>query len=112
MPNDYYREGDPFYCKVTVCNNTNDPIKEFPLFVILEVANLYFFAPSFSDYDNYLADYPEFKPGETEITVIHEINWPSGAGQYSDAVFYAALTDPEITKLHGKLSIFTFSWGY
>ena len=68
-------------------------------------------APSFTEYDNYLNLYPEFQPSATEVEVIGQFNWPEGAGSFNGAVFYAGLTDPEMTTLHGHFGSFMFGWG-
>ncbi len=110
MPSHHFKPGDTCSCSVTVCNATEKNLTGYPLFVILDVLGEYFFAPSFSDYDNYLTLYPEFQPGETTITVIPEFPWPENAGTLDHVLWYAALTNPEITALFGSMDTWEFSW--
>lgn len=78
-----------------------------PLFVILDIVGSYYFAPGFSSFEYYSMT---FAPGETEVTVLPEFVWPAGAGVFSGAKWYGALTDPDITGLVGDLGMFEFSW--
>ncbi|MBN1356513.1 hypothetical protein JXA40_09670 [bacterium] len=110
MPSDYYTPDDLCSCIVTVCNLEDYELTGFPLFVILDVYGIYFFAPSFSDYDNYLSRHPSFSEGATEIEVLPEFAWPRGTGSASGILWYAALTNPEITQLFGEMDTWTFGW--
>ncbi len=109
MPGVLFHPGDTCGCTVTVCNAESTPIA-CPLFVILDVAGSYYFAPSFDTFDNYLAQYPTFAPGSMTITVLPEFSWPAGTGAFSGCVFYAALTDPAVTRLTGVMDSWTFGW--
>ncbi len=110
MPDTMFYTGSLCMCTVTVTNDTGGALTDHPLFVILDVYGSYFFAPSFSAYDNYLSDYPSFASGDTEVTVIPEFNWPNGAGSATDIIFYAAITDPGINGLYSNLDTWTFGW--
>jgi hypothetical protein len=102
--------GDACACRVDVCNATGETMTGYPLFVVLDVYGSYFFAPSFSDYDNYLASHPSFEPGSTQIEVLPEFNWPGGVGSTDGLNWYAAFTDQAITQLFGEMDIWTFGW--
>jgi len=111
MPSHLYHAGDTCSCTAIVCNPEGSIISGYPLFVILDVYGLYFFAPSFnSTFDTYLTQYPSFDPGETHIQILPEFAWPSGAGQASGIIWYGALTNPGMTDLFGELGTFTFGW--
>lgn len=110
MPSHMFHAGDICSCKAFVCNPFSEPITGYPLFIILDVLGTYFFAPTFSAYDNYLQTYPSFDPGITEIIVLPEFIWPSGVGSASGLYWYGALTDPEITELFGILGTWEFGW--
>jgi len=110
MPAHMFQAGDPCSCKVTVLNVEPEPLVEYPLFVILDVFSEYFFAPSFGEYDNYLADYTVFPVGFTEVEVLPLFDWPEGAGSINGILWYAALTDPEITSLFGEMDTWSFGW--
>ena len=110
MPDTDYVTGQTCSCHVLICNAEASPLENYPLFVILEVAGSYYFAPSFGEYDSYLDDYPVFSRGLTRIDVLDEFEWPPDVGSYSGCVFYAALTDPGITDIFGVMDDWTFGW--
>lgn len=110
MPAHSFAPGDPCACSATVCNASASPIANYPLFVLLEIAGTYYFAPSFTAYDNYADIYTSFPVGETPVEVIPEFAWPNGAGSFNGCMFYGALTDPGITALFGTMDSFFFSW--
>lgn len=107
MPSELFKPGDMCSCTAFVCNADSTPISGNPLFVILEIAGSYYFAPGFSNYEYYTMT---FQSGETSVTVLPEFVWPSGAGSFTGAKWYGALTDPGITTLVGELGMFAFGW--
>jgi hypothetical protein len=107
MPSDDFVEGDDCYCDVYVCNPGDDTYPDVPVFVILDVYGLYFFAPSFSDFDFYTKT---IEPGEMTISVLPSFPWPGGVGTASGILWYAAMTDQNMTQLFGELGMFTFGW--
>ncbi len=108
MPSDFFRPGDQFFIDVYVCNM--DSIEyNVPLFVILDVYGSYFFAPSFSAFDNYDITLPA--NDQIVVNVLPLFNWPDGAGEASGIKLYAAMTDPQITNLFGTMDMKTFGWG-
>ncbi len=110
MPSDLFHSGEFCSCTVTICNMEGGRIDGYPLFVILEINGIYFFAPDFSSYSNYLDMYPYFDEGPTVITVIPDFQWPAGTGSFYGAHWYAALTNTDITELFGDMSEWEFSW--
>jgi acyl-homoserine lactone acylase PvdQ len=111
MPRQEYRPGDHCQLIATVCNPDSETLQGYPLFVILELAGQYWFAPSWvsgeESIDAYMQDFP---PGESLIEVIPEFFWPEDAGDGSGALFWGALTDPAVTTVVGELSTWEFSW--
>ncbi|GEM_PF-4512821 len=107
MPSNDFGSGDECYCNVTACNTDSYTYTDIPVFVVLDVAGSYFFAPDYSEFDFYTMTLP---PGETVIPVLPSFEWPSGVGAFSGVNWYAAMTNPDITALHGELDIFTFGW--
>ena len=95
---------------MTVCNADGAVISGYPLFVILDVYQTYFFAPSFGAFDSYLEQYPSFAPGETTVQVLPAFAWPSGVSAAGGIQWVAALTNPQITELYGTLGTWTFGW--
>lgn len=111
MPAHQFAPGNPCACSVTVCNDTASPLIGYPLFVILDVGGTLFFGPGFTaEFSNYLAQHASFNPGETDVEVLPEFLWPSGAGQASGILWYAGLTDPSMTRLEGGYDIWEFGW--
>ena len=111
MPSNYLTPGTNCYCTVTVHNQTGQTISNCPLFVILWIENMVFFAPGWTSVDHYLATHPEFPPGDTSIDVINPFAWPDCAGACDEAIFFAAVTDPEVTRIMGDFGKFEFGWG-
>ncbi len=111
MPDTHFHPGDTCACKVFVYNLDTQPLTDHVLFVVLDIMGVYYFAPSFKEYDSYQGDYPSFPIGRTEISVIPEFIWPTGAGSFSGAVFCAAPLDPTLTRIVGMWDWFQFGWG-
>ncbi len=107
MPSQDMGPGDDCYCDVHVCNPTDETFTDVPIFVILDVYGQYFFAPSFNEFDHYTQDVP---PGMFTIHVLPLFSWPPNTGSAEGIVFYAAMTNPEITELFGELDMFEFGW--
>jgi aminopeptidase N len=111
MPGTLFTPGDTCSCRVFVTNAETDSLEMYPLFVILDVFGSYYFAPTFSEYDTYLALYPSFSTGVTEIEILPEFEWPGGeTGTVSGVRWYAALTDPGITGIFGSMDMWEFGW--
>ncbi len=110
MPAHMFRTGDICSCSVLVCNMTGGDLINYPLFVILDVYGKYFFAPSFSAYDNYSVLYPSFGPGDTTVEILPEFDWPEDVGAAQGLIWYAGLTDPEISGLFGDYDYWEFGW--
>ena len=108
MPDNYFQEGDPFFCRVHLCNPSNETPIDSRVFVILDVMNTYFFAPDFTSFDYFEDSVPQ---GKSVITVIDSISWPGNSGSILDIHWYAAITNPEITKVLGEMDTCTFGWG-
>ncbi len=111
MPRTSFSPGDDCYCKVKITASRVGFI-DYPLFVVLDIAENYFFAPTFSGFDYY-----DFKgnafaigPKTKEVTVFENITWPSGVGNFDGAMWYAAFTNPEMTEIYGGLGTYTFGW--
>ncbi|MBN1297803.1 hypothetical protein JXA80_13565, partial [bacterium] len=111
MPAAIFEPGMICGCTVLVTVDGAAPLTGHPLLVLLDVYGALFFAPSFTPvFDSYLAQYPAFPVGETMVTVIDSFEWPSGAGAASHIVWYAGITDPQITLLRSTIGFFEFGW--
>lgn len=107
MPSALYHAGDPCYCDVVVCNPGATTYNDMPLMVVLDVYGQYFFAPSFTSFDQYTID---VTPGQQTVSVLPMFEWPEGAGAASSIWFHSAMTDQAITELFGALDSFMFGW--
>ncbi len=109
MPSDLYRPGSICSCSVAVCNPTTISYEDVPLFVILDYFGNLFFAPSYSSFDSYTIYLPA--QDLLEIEILPEFIWPDGNfGNVSGVVWYAAMTDPDITELFGEMDFWYFGW--
>jgi len=108
MPSTHFTPGDPCYLKIKLCNPGPDTYDNVPVFVILDVYGAMYCAPTWSGFDYFEFD---LNVGLEEITVLPEFSWPSGVGAADGLMFYAAMTDPDITYVLGSMDTFTFSWG-
>jgi hypothetical protein len=111
MPSSLYHGGDICACEAMVCNSEGTTLTGYPLFVILSMFDQFYFAPGFTTgFDNYLGSYPEFPAGQTMVGVLPQFIWPQDVGAVSGCVWYAALTDPEMSGLIGEMDTFEFAW--
>ena len=108
MPSKDFGPDDPCSCSVTVCNGGTEKLEDMPLFVILDVAGLMFFWP---DFDDFAYQNVTLEPGKDDvITVLSEFSWPAGVGSFNDTVWYAGMTNPEMTVLKGAFDMWEFGW--
>jgi endonuclease/exonuclease/phosphatase family metal-dependent hydrolase len=107
MPAEIFAAGDLCYCYVHVCNPADYSESGLPLFVILDVYGTLFFGPDFSEFNYYRIFLP---PGWTFVEVLPEFYWPDDVGSAMGIRWYAALTDPDITRIVGQWDMFEFGW--
>lgn len=108
MPATHFQTGDPFFCRVTACNPGLDTFPDIPLFVLLDVYGSYYFAPGFGGFDYYELN---LHPGKTVVEVIPVFSWPPGTGSASGIIFYAGMTNHDMTDLFGMMDFVVFGWG-
>jgi len=108
MPSDYDRYGDPCELRISVRNPGPEEYTARPLFVILDVFGTCFFAPSYTNFDNYTVD---VILGKQEIQVIECFIWPPGVGSAGKIRWISAMTDQEVTTLFGEMDIWIFGYG-
>jgi predicted outer membrane repeat protein len=108
MPAHQFRPGDTCYCTVTVTNGEAEPLTDYPLFLILDVFGDYFYAPSFArEFEYYPGSWP---PGTTPVEALPEFTWPDTGTSASGIVWYAAITDPAVTRIVGEWDFWEFGW--
>ncbi|MBN1549916.1 hypothetical protein JW979_00545 [bacterium] len=109
LPDNHFTPGDQFYL-YAVAGNSDEPVPNTPVFVILEVFGMYFFAPDWVEASQGISYYSRnISTGKTLIEVLPEFAWPP-AGNASDIVFWGAMTDAGITKILGNFDKVTFGW--
>ena len=107
MPDCLFSPGDTCWCSVIILNRSDETYSDIPLFVILDVYDTFFFAPKFGQFGYYTI---QLEPGEKEIEVLPEFRWPDDVAPASGIIWYAAMTDPDITQLWGEMDSFPFGW--
>ena len=107
MPSIDFGAGDECWCDLLICNSEFEEYADIPVFGILDVYGSLFFAPEFDDFSCYIQT---IYPGLQYIHVLPRFEWPENAGSANDIVWYAAMTDPEMTALWGSMDTFTFGW--
>ena len=107
MPSVLYLPGDTCGCDLYICNPDAVTYAGTPVFVILDILGTYFFAPDFSSFNHYTQD---VGPGMTKLVVLPVFQWPTGAGSFEGAKWYAAMTDTAITGLFGQMDMMEFGW--
>ncbi|MCD4654962.1 hypothetical protein K8T06_13630, partial [bacterium] len=84
------------------------PLDHHSLFVILDVYGDLFFAPSFTqEMDAWSGPWI---PGETQVEVLPEFNWPETGSSANGIYWYAALTIPDVSDIYGEWDMFEFGW--
>ncbi len=107
MPDTFYSPGEQCWCSVTLCNPGAQDFQDVPLFVILDVWGILFFAPEFDEFGYYLVD---LDPGSTEKNILDPFEWPGNCGNADGIVFYAGMTDDQMTELFGTADEWSFGW--
>lgn len=108
MPAHHFTPGDPCFLNLRFCNISQAPIPETPVFVILDVYGVMFFAPGWTESLDYYT--LTVAPGKAVFPVLPQFNWPVGAGTASGLMFYAAITDPGFVHILGDYSTWELSW--
>lgn len=107
MPSHHYSLGADCFCTAEICFPSESQIQPYPLFVILEVAGSYYFAPDFTGFDFYQ---PEWVAGVNLIHVLQSFTWPNTSENPFSATWYIGLTNPEMTHIIGNMGTFEFDW--
>ncbi|MBN1550492.1 S8 family serine peptidase [bacterium] len=108
MPAHFFSPGDLCTCDLLICNPNIQIYEDTPVFVILDISGLYFFAPSYSDFDYFIMD---IMTGQTIVKILPVFSWPENSGSLDEAVWYAAMTDRDMSYLLGDMGSYTFGWG-
>ncbi len=107
MPKEMYHAGDECYLKADL-TNPGSPLTAVPLFVILDVYQVYFYYPDWTDLPGYA--FHDIPNGVTTLSVIDSFTWPENAGEAQNIIFWAAMTNPQLSEILGNMDSFTFGW--
>ena len=103
-----FTENDPFVLDCWVNNASLDTVEDLDLFVILEVAGLYYYYPNWTDTVDW-QNLDELLPGK-EFKSIFDFTWPAGDfGTFSGINFYGGLVTPDI-QLFGDYDVVSFGF--
>jgi len=83
------------------------------LFIVLDIGTGdYWFWPRWLHYPSDI-DSQRFEatPGWRVIVAIPPFTWPDGVGEYSGISFTAAVLNPSLTTVLGRMDTWTFSYG-
>ncbi len=108
MPSKLYRSGDLCSCKVSIYNPGPDTYHQLQLFVILDILGTYFYAPSYTHFDFF--SLLNIAPETYDFQILPEFYWPENTGSARGIIWYAGLTNPEITELISNLDTWAFGW--
>jgi len=108
MPSHDFTWTDPCCCTVDICNPGTSALQNVPLFVLLDVFGTFFFAPGFSQDASWYTVNPP--PGWSTRVVLPDFEWPFVPEPASGLVWYAAMTNQEITALLGTMDTWSFGW--
>lgn len=107
MGADYFCPGDSVFLNAQLCNP--EQTQYLPLWIILEIEGMFWFAPSWSDSVDYFISNP-IPSGWSVFNVIPEFVWPNVEGSFYGAMFWGAMTTPEY-QIMGLYDMYTFAWG-
>ncbi len=106
-----FSPGDLCMSTVTVDNDTGQSLNGYRLYVVLDIYGTYFFAPSLgTEVDSFSNDYPVFDPGETVITLLPAFTWPYNRLEALNALWMAALIDPDNGSVITGWDTWRFTW--
>jgi len=108
MPSHQYYPGDACWLLAYICN-PGSLIESAPVFVLLEVAGAYWFAPSWSQNPDHWT--MNLAPDITGIPVLARFTWPAGVGAATGLRFHAAITDAAVTQVLGDYDTWEFAFG-
>ncbi|MCD4655300.1 fibronectin type III domain-containing protein [bacterium] len=107
MGQSYFCMGDLFYLNANICN-PGEP-ESYPVWVLLEIEGMFWFAPSFSTEVDYFFDDP-IPSGLSSLSIQPEFFWPETEAACDDARFWGAITDTQYA-LVGDYDMIAFGWG-
>jgi Right handed beta helix region/Protein of unknown function (DUF1565) len=105
LPDHAFVPGDTFSIDVLLWSTSDETFQAYPLFVLLTIGDMIFFMPGFNDFDYYAQTIPS---GLTTVPIVSPFTWPQAGSGFGN--WYAAVTDPGMTRLMWNLAEWDFNW--
>mgnify|MGYP000971036023 FL=1 len=103
-----FQGGDMFEARFQIANLCEGD-RSFDLYVVLEVAGLYFFWPSWTE--NMDSAPFQLRPEEQiDEAILPPFAWPSGVGSFNGLHFYGVMTVPDTYDLVGQVAMVEFCY--
>jgi len=105
-----FRKDDIFYLNARV-SNPGQPMKDIPLFVVLDVLGSLYFWPGWVDSQSGF-DYQviDLDTGVRIIPILPAFPWPEIEGSVSGLSFYGGMTRQDFSRLLGEMDIVSFGY--
>ena len=103
----FFEDGDPFHLSATVINPTRTRYPKVRLYIALNVADEYFFWPSWSEMDSVLI---AVEPESEDMVMLMKFIWPPVDFGMTGAWFMAGMVDTETDQPLGEYSMVVFGW--
>ncbi len=110
MPSHDFTAGDPCALDAFICN-PGSVMPEVPVFVLLQVFDQYWFAPTWTHIDDGIDYYEEdVESGMTRKAIIPEFDWPVIQGSFTGLNFIGAMLNPEMNAILGNPGYWSFGY--
>ncbi|MBN1297235.1 hypothetical protein JXA80_10675, partial [bacterium] len=111
MPAEYFTPGST--CSLTaVIINPQDTQPDVPVLIVLDVAGMYWTAPSWIPIEEGIDSYRySLSTGYTVIEVLPPFTWPDGIGSASGIQFIGFCCDPGMHGLTSNIDVWEFGYG-
>lgn len=109
LPSHFFHAGDPCWVKAFLINQTAQSYQNVQFFCALTVGGEYFFYDTWTDVPK---SFPNTLPAgtRTELDILGEFLWPSGAGAGSGFQFIGVMMDSGMTQIIGDVGTWTFGF--
>jgi len=108
----FFYAGDTFTLDAVLLNHSGASWAGSRLFVMLDIAGSYWFAPDWIPFDQGIDSYPiDIESGQSIVaSIIPEFSWPDNVGDADNIGFWGALTDDAVTQLRGTADFMVFGY--
>jgi len=108
LPQAVFTHGDTFSLDLSINNLNPEPLLKIPLFIILDVAGVFYYYPEWSLEPGWIV-HDSFPNGLFLISVIPSFSWPVTSGP-GTVRFWAALTDERMERVLGDYDMKEIVW--